>query len=173
MKNDNDYQTKETVKKILDELLADPSNGIERILTGEEAGIKGADSTCAFMVEALRGFYFLESHEGDYIKPVTQKNVWENNKYMLACHGYSPDKQDYSTFFLAAGKGILENVEVPFMRLIDIGPTLARLLGVDLGQTDGQEIKQFLNLRDVYPAPAPSPSGSQANPPRKVKNTFP
>nr|WP_142107850.1 ectonucleotide pyrophosphatase/phosphodiesterase [Cytobacillus solani] len=148
LKNNNDNQTKQAVKNILDELIADPDNGIERILTGEEAGRKGADSTCAYMVEARLGFYFLESHEGEYIKHVTQKDVWENNKYMLACHGYSPEKQDYSTFFLASGKGILADEEVPFMRLIDIGPTLARLLGVDLGHTDGQVIEKFLNLKD-------------------------
>lgn len=149
LKNSHDSQTKEKVKTILDELIADPDNGIERIFTGKEAGSRGADPTCAYMVEARHGYYFLEHHEGGYIKHVTQKNIWENNKYMLACHGYSPEKQDYSTFFLVSGKGVLANVEVPFMRLIDIGPTLARLLGVDLGQTDGEVMEQFLNIEDT------------------------
>ncbi|WP_407642006.1 alkaline phosphatase family protein [Cytobacillus massiliigabonensis] len=149
LKNRNDTKTKEAVKMILDELIIDPSNGIERILTGEEAGRKGADSKCAYMVEARHGFYFLEAHEGEYIKHVTQEDVWKNNKYMLACHGYSPEKENYSTFFLASGKGIRPNVEVPYMRLIDIGPTLARLLGVDLGQTDGLVMEQFLLLDDT------------------------
>lgn len=149
LKNRHDFETKEKVKALLEELIADPDNGIEQIFTGEEAGNRGADPTCAYMVEASRGYYFVEPYEGEYIKHVTQKDVWENNKYMLACHGYSPEKKEYSTFFLASGKGVLANVEIPFMRLIDIGPTLARLLGVDLGQTDGEVMEQFLKLEDT------------------------
>jgi predicted AlkP superfamily pyrophosphatase or phosphodiesterase len=145
LKNQNDYETEKTVKKILDKLMTEPENGIEKIISGEEAGNKGADPSCAFMIEARHGFYFIESHQGEYIKHVTQEDVWMNDKYMLACHGYSPDKPDYTTFFLISGKGVQPNVEIPFMRLVDIGPTLARLLGLNLGQTDGEVIETFIS----------------------------
>lgn len=146
MKDQNDIETKATVKKILERLVADPANGIEKVLTGKEAGQRGADSTCAFMVEACHGFYFLEAHLGKYIKHVTAEDVSNNSKYTFASHGYSPEKSNYTTFFMATGKGIRQNEVVPFMRLIDIGPTLAKLLGLDLGHTDGKVIEQLLNI---------------------------
>ncbi|MFO1445608.1 alkaline phosphatase family protein [Bacillus sp. Bva_UNVM-123] len=145
VKNDDDV-IKEKVKEILTTLASDSQNGIEKILSGKEAGQTGADSTCAFMIEASRGFYFLEDHVGEYIKHVSAADVRANNKYTLACHGYSPTKSDYTTFFLASGNGIRENEVIPFMHLVDIGPTLARLLGLDLGQTDGKAIEQLLHI---------------------------
>ena len=48
-------------------------------------------------------------------------------KYTCATHGYSPEKEDYSTVFIATGKGIKPNVEIESMKLIDEGPTFARL----------------------------------------------
>lgn len=146
LKNPDDSETKDKVNSILKELQINPANGIEQVFTGVEAGELGADPNCAFMLEATYGHYFIEDHMGDYIKVVTPENRAHNNKYMLACHGYSPKKPNYQTFFLASGKGIRQNVEVPYMRLIDIGPTLARLLGVDLGQTDGHIIEPLLLL---------------------------
>ncbi|MFE8697886.1 alkaline phosphatase family protein [Cytobacillus sp. FJAT-53684] len=149
LKDPNDLETKEAVKEILDELMVDPDNGIEKVMSGEEAGRKGADATCAYMIEARKGYYFLEHHHGEYLKHISHEDVWKNNKYMLACHGYSPEKPDYTTFFLASGKGILPNEVISSMRLVDIGPTLARLLGLNLGQTDGKVIDQIINAESI------------------------
>lgn len=146
LKNPYDQHTKDKVEKILQDLKRAKSKGIERIITGEEAGKKGADSGCTFMIEAAYGFYFIDDHLGEYIKEVTPENRQHNQKFMLACHGYSPEKENYSTFFLASGKGIQENVEIPFMHLVDIGPTLAKLLGLHLGDTDGKVMEQLLIL---------------------------
>ena len=140
----NDLDTCNIVKKLLERLLTDPSSGIERILTAEEAALKGADGSCTFMIEAQKGYYFLEDYQGDYLKNITREDVLADKKYTLACHGYSPEKPDYSTIFMAAGKGIRSKTMVPQARLIDEGPTLARLLGVDLGDTDGKIIDELL-----------------------------
>ena len=35
------------------------------------------------------------------------------------------------------------------MGLIDEGPTFARLLGLDLGETDGKVIEEILNCKDL------------------------
>ncbi|RTR27122.1 alkaline phosphatase family protein [Robertmurraya yapensis] len=144
LKDPEDIATKDKLKRILENLMAEPNNGIEKIITGEEAGKLGADPNCAFMIEAANGYYFIEDHLGEFIKEVTEENRSSNPKFLRACHGYSPDKEDYQTFFLASGKGVQPNEEIPSMGLIDIGPTLARLLGLDLGETDGQVIEQFI-----------------------------
>jgi predicted AlkP superfamily pyrophosphatase or phosphodiesterase len=145
LKDTHDTTTFNEVKLLVDSLLQDPDSGIERALTGEQAAEKGADGTCAFMLEAQIGYYFLEDFEGEYIKAITQEDVTADKKYTLACHGYSPEKENYGTIFMAAGKGI-KPITLPRIRLIDEGPTFARLLGVNLGNTDGRVIEEILTL---------------------------
>jgi predicted AlkP superfamily pyrophosphatase or phosphodiesterase len=147
--NDNNKSSKEVfhkVKNILDSLLADPDAGIERVLTSKEAEAMGADPNCSFMLEARKGFFFLEDHLGEYMKTITAKDTAADKKYTLACHGYSPKKEDYHTIFMASGKGIRQNSRLSSFRLVDEGPTLARLLGVDLGNTDGKVIEELLSI---------------------------
>ncbi|MEH7377774.1 ectonucleotide pyrophosphatase/phosphodiesterase [Neobacillus drentensis] len=143
IKDKQDFATQDTLRRLLDSLHVDPKNGIENVLTGEQAAEKGADGTCSFMVEAQRGFFFLEDFEGEFIKTITKEDVNADHKYTLACHGYSPEKENYGTIFMAAGKGI-KSITLPSIRLIDEGPTFARLLGVNLGQTDGRTIEEML-----------------------------
>jgi predicted AlkP superfamily pyrophosphatase or phosphodiesterase len=145
VKDKHDSTTYESVNRLLQALLADDSSGIEAVLTGKQAAAKGADSTCAFMIEAQKGYYFLEDFQGDYIKTISEEDVTSDKKYTVATHGYSPTKENYSTIFMAAGKGI-QPITLPSIRLIDEGPTLARLLGVSLGDTDGRIIEELLTI---------------------------
>jgi predicted AlkP superfamily pyrophosphatase or phosphodiesterase len=143
-----DTQTKEVVKKLLKNLIEEKTNGIEKIYSQEEAANMGADENCTFMVEASRGYYLKEELEGSFIEEITDKDIREK-RYTRASHGYSPEKGDYTTVLMMAGKGVRQNTVVPAMRLIDEGPTFARLLGLSLGQTDGQVIEEFLSLKSV------------------------
>lgn len=138
-----DEKAKEIVQTLLYELLKEESNGIERVLTSKEAADKGADDHAAFMIEASKGYYFTEGLEGSFIDRITAEDVKER-RYTRACHGYSPEKADYTTVFMASGKGIRENVIIPTMQLIDEGPTFAHLLGLHLGETDGKVIEELL-----------------------------
>jgi predicted AlkP superfamily pyrophosphatase or phosphodiesterase len=143
IKDKQNSATFNEVRTLLDSLHQDPNSGIEQVLTGEQAAERGADGTCAFMIEAERGYYFLEDFEGEYIKTITQEDVTADKKFTLATHGYSPEKENYGTILMAAGKGI-KPVILPSIRLIDEGPTFARLLGVSLGRTDGRVIEEIL-----------------------------
>jgi len=145
LKDKHDVETLDIIKTLFYSLVEDPASGIEKVLTSEQAAEKGADGNCLFMLEARKGYYFLEDFDGKYVKTVTVEDVWADKKYTLACHGYSPEKENYTTIFMAAGKGI-KPVTFPSMRLIDEGPTLARLLGVSLGNTDGRMIEEILTI---------------------------
>jgi len=141
----SDQETKKKLHLLMDELLRDEQNGIETVLTGEEAKHKGADEQAFFMLEAKRGFYFKESLNGEFIEHITEQDV-RQGIYTFASHGYSPEKDNYKTIFIAQGKGIKPNVVIPSMHLVDEGPTFARLLGLNLGDTDGRVIETLLNL---------------------------
>jgi predicted AlkP superfamily pyrophosphatase or phosphodiesterase len=141
----SDNKTKEVVEELLKKLALDEISGIEKVISQDEAAAMGADENCAFMVEARRGFYIKEQIDGEFIDSITERDV-RAKRYTLASHGYSPEKEDYTTVIMAAGKGINPNVVVPSMHLVDEGPTFAKLLGLDLGKTDGSVIEDFLTL---------------------------
>ena len=144
LKSKNDLHTKEKIQALLHSLIMNPDNGIEKILSGSETADTGANHESAFMLEAREGYYFTEELDGDAIVEITEEEI-TFGKYTRAVHGYSPEKPDYRTIFIAKGKGVIPGVEIPTMRLVDEGPTLAKLLGVDLGETDGHVLKEILH----------------------------
>lgn len=120
------------LKKFLNTLASNPDNGIERILTGAQAAKLGADRKCAFMLEAKKGYVFTDSIGG-------------GDKGKKADHGYHPTKKsNYATFYAMTGPGVAENVVVDAMSLIDIAPTWAKLLGLELKDVDGRIIEEML-----------------------------
>ncbi len=127
------------VRRLFEDLAKQPENGIARIFSGEEAAAMGADGECFLLLEAAEGFYFLDEAE------VPARPVKEEKKHkMRGTHGYLPDKEGYATFFAMKGCGVQPGARVETMTLCDEGPTLARLLDVDLGRTDGSAVEELL-----------------------------
>lgn len=104
----------------------------------------GADPNCAFMVEAKKGFYFLDDTVGDIIKYIKPEDVSSSHNITRATHGYSPYRKDYTTVFMASGRGVKRGVVVDDMNLVDEGPTMAKLLGIELKDADGRIINEIL-----------------------------
>lgn len=119
---------------------------VEAIYNGPEAAELGADPECTFMLEAKKGYYFLDALEGELVREIQPGEAGVVPHVTLSTHGYSPNKPDYTTVFLASGKGIKKGVEIPEMSLIDEGPTLARLLGLSLKAADGKIIEELLDM---------------------------
>lgn len=135
----NDVSVLNKLTEVIEEISKDVCFGVERVFSGEEAGVLGADDTCAYMIEAKEGYYYLDEFE------TLTRSVNEEKKHkMRAAHGYLPSRDGYKTFFMAAGCGINEGVQIDQMNLWDEGVTLAKLLGVDLGKTDGKVITELL-----------------------------
>jgi predicted AlkP superfamily pyrophosphatase or phosphodiesterase len=144
LKDKNDMATKNLVHKLLIELKSNPSNGIEAIYTSEEAEKLGADHNCTFMLEAKLGFYFLEDYSGPLIKEINSLSVDEQKHFTKATHGYSPFKADYTTMFIASGKGIKGGEVIDSINLVDEAPTFAALLGLKLDHVDGRILNEIL-----------------------------
>lgn len=144
LKDKNDLELKAEIKKVLEEMKEQFPEAIEYIFTGEEAEAMGADGDCAFMLEAFEGWYFLAEYE----ELTTEVNMKSNKAHMmLGTHGFLPKKNNYNTFFAAKGVGIASDVEVKEMSLVDEGPTIAKLLGLELPDTDGKVIKELLGVK--------------------------
>ncbi|MDP4089548.1 MAG: ectonucleotide pyrophosphatase/phosphodiesterase [Bacillota bacterium] len=142
----NDQEALKTVEQILFELKASKSCGIEEVYSGSEAGKLGSDPDCSFMLEASKGFYFSDDLYGELVKEIKPGEIGRIDHCTAATHGYSPFKSDYTTMFFASGKGVKPGVEVNNMNLVDEGPTLAKLMGLQLEDVDGRILEEILEL---------------------------
>lgn len=116
---------------------------VERIYTRREAEQMGADGACACMMEAGKGWYFL--NEMDVLTAEADQNSGRPHM-MKGTHGFRPDRPNYQTIFIAAGCGIRKNINIGRMSLVDEGPTIAARLGISLGETAGRTL-------DIYEFP--------------------
>ncbi len=129
----------ETVIDVLNEIKGNKELGIEEIYTGEEAAEMGADPDCFAMIEAERGYYFL-----DEARVLTESVKDTKNHRMFAIHGCSPLKEENITFFAGCGAGIKKGSRKESMHLWDEGPTIAKLMGLYLPGADGEIVKEML-----------------------------
>ncbi|HEX8774769.1 MAG TPA: ectonucleotide pyrophosphatase/phosphodiesterase [Pyrinomonadaceae bacterium] len=108
------------------------NNGTEgapfRFIESEEVRAMGADTRAAFVLEAADGYAFGQNYAGDAVTPSIQ----------LGQHGYLPSR--YFTCFMAAGAGVRQRGDLGPVSIIDVGPTIARTLGLTLSDADGQAL---------------------------------
>lgn len=127
------------VRRIVDGLAARADFGIGRVFEREAAEELGADPACFLMLEAKEGWVFLDDWEQD------MKDVKEEKKHFIrGTHGYLPQGEEYQTFFAAKGCGIRPCLVEREIGLWDEGATIAALMNLDLGRTDGRVIKEML-----------------------------
>lgn len=143
MKNKEDIRLVREIYELIDNF-NNKYNCIETIYTGKEAKELGADPECIYMFEANKGYYFSDDTEGEIIRKIYPNEVKNIDGFTKAAHGYSPFKEDYTTVFIASGKGINKGNIIENMNLVDEGPTMAKLLGFELDNADGMVIGEFL-----------------------------
>lgn len=115
---------------------------IETIYDQKEASALGADPNCFALIEAKEGYYF----DSDINRPVmedTSKNI-PGVKLLKASHGYSPEKENYTTMFMAKGPKIEAGKTIASGRLVDEGPTMLAMLDLTFDQpVEGKVLEQI------------------------------
>lgn len=103
----------------VERLLSDPSGGVGRLLTREEMGIGGFSGEYVCGLEAADGVCFGSGEK-------------------LGQHGYALTHPNYTTFYLAVGRGIEAGVTLGGGCITDICPLAANMLGLPLWEMDGR-----------------------------------
>lgn len=125
-----DQETRDAVKKILDGLLADPDSGILEVVAGSDAKKRGGFPDAAFVLVSKKGYEIRDDVTGVYCRTLlTQK----------AQHGYSEDFPEMRASFMLTGEGIQKGT-VDDVRLIDVAPTLAGIMGFTLPDAEGRDV---------------------------------
>lgn len=85
-----------------------------------------------YIIEAKVGYHFKEGQSDCVIRDLKEAG------YVHATHGYSPLKPNYSCLFFAMGDNIARGKDIGKMSVVDIAPTIARIMGIDDFECDGK-----------------------------------
>jgi predicted AlkP superfamily pyrophosphatase or phosphodiesterase len=116
-----------------EEALRRAANGAFSVLTRRELDDLGAMPGAALALEAAPGYAF----SGSCGPALTQPSRG-------GTHGFLPSRPSMATGFIAAGAGVRRGVTVDRVRLIDVAPTAARLLGVTPPPVEGRVLDEAL-----------------------------
>jgi predicted AlkP superfamily pyrophosphatase or phosphodiesterase len=109
------------VHKILLDLKQNPANGIREIWTRADLDARGAHPEAAFGLDVVDGFYTGGGNDV-LVKPSTSKGG----------HGFAPDRPALHASLILAGPTIQRRGSLGVVRMTQVAPTLARILGVSL-----------------------------------------
>jgi hypothetical protein len=108
-----------------------PEDFVKRGLPRPDDNPRQAD----IMVSAAGGYAFGGELRGD---------VLTKTQGLRGAHGHLPDQPRMGALFVAWGAGIRAGVKLERVRAIDIAPTAARILGIDLPTADGRVLEEIL-----------------------------
>ena len=112
---------KDRVHRILLDLKKNPANGVREIWTRADLDARGAQPDAAFGLDVVDGFYTGAGTDA-LIKPATSKGG----------HGFAPDRPALHASLILTGPAIQRRGSLGTIRMTQIAPTLARILGVSL-----------------------------------------
>ena len=134
---ENDRDAEQMALAILNQAIIEDCFGIERLYSRTELDQYYTEPAVGYMVEAKAGYCFDDALDGPVVARV------EASKDELATHGYLPDKPGYRCVFVASGAAIKNNFQLGEIKMVDIAPTMAEILGIDFYDCDGRPLKEI------------------------------
>ncbi len=138
LQEQHNEETGKALEEIFAEIHKKEGSPLWRVISKKDAAKLGADPRAALFLEAAPGFMISEQATG---KKVTDKLKVSAGR---AASGYLPSRSEMRGVLIAAGKGIKPKTQIEYARLVDIAPTIARLLGLELKASRGHAISAIL-----------------------------
>ncbi|MBI4466924.1 MAG: alkaline phosphatase family protein [Acidobacteria bacterium] len=132
LEDPTDGAAQKEVLEIFSPLPHDPASGVGRIYSPEETAALSPDPGAFIILEAAPGFHFSSAREGEVVEPSKTR----------ASHGYNPERPDQYASFLVAGAGV-RHKRLEKVSLLDIAPTIAFLLGLELPGAEGRVLREL------------------------------
>ncbi|MEG1416953.1 MAG: alkaline phosphatase family protein, partial [Clostridium sp.] len=110
---------------------------IESIFEGDNPNKESANTSCTFMIEASKGYYFTDDLEGLIVEDM--------EKY-IGVHGYSPLIDKYTSPIIFSGRGIKEGKVIKKGMLVDIAGTVSKILDININNESIGCINEVLDL---------------------------
>ena len=150
------YSVPEGGTAIVHVTVPDPSGAILGRVKQALAGIEGIDRVIEPAQYAefglplpsaneQMGVLFLTAKDGfAFTADINEPFVVDAPATSLGAHGYISTEPDIRALFIASGRGIKPGVTLEAVNNVDIAPTAARLLGVELKDVEGRVLQEVL-----------------------------
>ncbi len=135
LKNPADTILAAELRKLFEELAADPYRGVFRLVLEDEIRELGAYPNAAFFIEPAAGYRVRSGlGGGSFVVPSVSRGD----------HGFLPTEAGIRTGLIMAGAGIRDGIVLPSALQVDIAPTIATLLGLTFAEVDGSPLLSFV-----------------------------
>lgn len=128
LRDAKDAETLRKVREIFAPLARQKGSGIREVLEGRRLGALGVNPSGVLMLDAADGYAFGSNYTGEVITASKDKGA----------HGYLPTRPGYYASFIASGPGIRRGARPGIIQMTDVGPTIARSLGLSLRDAVGR-----------------------------------
>lgn len=136
-----DTGMKEKVRTYLETLKDDPRIMLDYVMDSNCAKRTfGVEGPFDFILESRLPISFGEQFDCDMI---WGSQVAGDHKIGVATHGGSPQREE-ATLFMACGPDVQKGVVVERRSMVDEAPTMAKMLGFEMPDTDGTAIEELL-----------------------------
>jgi predicted AlkP superfamily pyrophosphatase or phosphodiesterase len=113
---------------VLKLLQSNPAYGVGRVFRGAEVVALGGLTGAYAVLDALPGFCFGRALDGPQLVGPKVGGI----------HGHHPARPELRASLVLRGPGIKKSHGLGLVRLLDVAPTLARVLGLELGEVEGR-----------------------------------
>lgn len=135
LRDPNDKRTMAEIQELFDEIYKKPESPIWQILTPQDTVKLGADPRAILYLDAAPSYTMSPRANGPVISAASDR----------AAHGYLPSRSGAFATFTVSGKGIKPGARIEYGRLIDVAPTAARLLGLELPTARGRVYTEVIS----------------------------
>jgi predicted AlkP superfamily pyrophosphatase or phosphodiesterase len=125
----NDDATRRALTEIFKPLAGAQGSGIARVVAHDEIVAMGGDPDAFLALEAVEGTVITGDYTGKFTEP----------SKLGGTHGYFPDRPEMRSSLIFYGPSISPG-KIANARMIDIGPTIAHWLGLDLSNAQGSAL---------------------------------
>lgn len=138
LKDQNDKETEAKVWALFSGVAKTKDSPIKQVSSRADLRRMKAIPQAALMLEAAPGFSFDES--------LTGPEVRDSGETYKGTHGYLPTDPRMLASMIIYGPGARVGAKVPLTQMINLAPSIASLLKLNLSQAEGKPLKALINF---------------------------
>jgi len=139
----DDKATARQVAEIFSKISSRDNTPIGQVIERKELDRLGAIPQACIMLEASSGYYFDDA--------LTGSEVRDSDKDYRGTHGYLPSKLEMRSSLVVYGQAARVGARAGIIRMIDIAPSEAGVLGVELPDSQGQPLTGLIKPEFIPP----------------------
>ncbi len=129
LKRPADAALQDRVYAVLQKIQQEPANGVRKIWNRSDLDRMGAHPLATFGLDVVDGFYTSNGVDR-LVVPSAERGG----------HGFDPSRPALHASFIAAGPHVTRRGSIGTIKMIQVAPTIARILGVQLSPLAGEPI---------------------------------